>query len=170
MHVRYCLLLLAALAAPALVHSGEIRRIEKSPPAMILDAAILPPQAEIMILSGMVAAPIGQAPDGSAEFGDTKAQTRSIFGRIKAALEKQGYSMSDIVKLTVFLVADPDSGKADFDGMNEVYRETFGTSDNPAKVARSSLQIAGLANPRFLVEIEAIAARMPTPPAAPAVK
>jgi enamine deaminase RidA (YjgF/YER057c/UK114 family) len=52
----------------------------------------------------------------------------------------------------------------DFAGFNAAYRQFFGTEKNPNIVARSTMQIAGLANPYFLVEIEATAARTPAPP------
>jgi len=81
---------------------------------------------------------------------------------MKALLEKQGYSMRDVVKLTVFVTGDPRlGGKGDFEGMNEVYAKFFGTADNPNLPARSALQVAGLGRAGYKVEIEAIAAKMP---------
>lgn len=70
--------------------------------------------------------------------------------------------MSDVVKLTVFVVGDPKlDGKMDFAGFNAGYREFFGTAANPNLVARSTVQVAALAGPNFLIEIEATAAKMP---------
>ena len=93
-------------------------------------------------------------------WGDTRTQTVSVLNRMKASLAKQGYTMADVVKLTVFLVGDPRmNGRMDFAGFNTGYREFFGTAENPALAARSTVQISALANPFFLVEIEAMAAR-----------
>jgi len=65
--------------------------------------------------------------------------------------------------MTVFVTADPKrpDGKMDFAGMNEGYRQFFGTAENPNVVARSTVQVAGLAGPYYLVEIEVTAAKMP---------
>lgn len=148
--------MLASAASPT-----EVLRIPKTPPGPVLDAVVLPPDAQIMLISGQTPAPLDPAKtEGLDDFGDMKAQATSVFGKIKAILATQGYSMKDIVKLTVFVVSDPRSGGlADFAGMNEVYRTFFGTADNPNLPARSSIQIAALGKPGYRIEIEAIAAR-----------
>lgn len=145
-----------ASAAPIVRHTNP-------PPAIILGGVTIPPGAEIVLLSGQLASPIvaGKA-DTLEDFGDTKTQAVSTFNKIKAALAKLGYSMSDVVKLTVFVVGDPKiGGKMDFAGFNAGYREFFGTAENPNLVARSTVQVAGLVSPNFLIEIEAIAAKAP---------
>ncbi|KPF73366.1 endonuclease [alpha proteobacterium AAP81b] len=156
-----CALLAAALAAP--VTAAEITRVTNPPPALILGGVIIPPGAETFLLSGQLASPIDPAKTDSIEaYGDTKTQTISTFKKIKAALEKQGYTMKDVVKLTVFVAGDPKlGGKMDFAGFNAGYREFFGTPENPNLVARSTVQVAALAGPNFLIEIEAIAAKAP---------
>jgi 2-iminobutanoate/2-iminopropanoate deaminase len=144
------------MAAPIIRHTNPS-------PAIILSGVTIPPGAEIVLLSGQLASPIDPAKTDSIEaFGDTKMQTVSTFNKIKAALEKIGYKMSDIIKLTVFVAGDPKlGGKMDFAGFNAGYKEFFGTPDNPNLVARSTVQVAGLAGPNFLIEIEAIAAKAP---------
>jgi enamine deaminase RidA (YjgF/YER057c/UK114 family) len=139
----------------------EIVRHPNPPPALILNGVTIPAGAEMVMLSGALAAPIDPARTDSFEaFGDTKTQTLSTFARIKASLEKLGYKMTDIVKLTVFVAGDPKlGGKMDFAGFDEGYRRYFGTADNPNLVARSTVQVAALAGPYFLVEIEATAAK-----------
>jgi enamine deaminase RidA (YjgF/YER057c/UK114 family) len=68
--------------------------------------------------------------------------------------------MSDVVKMQVFLVGDPaKDGKMDFGGFMEGYTQFFGTEAQPNLPARSVVQVAGLANPGFLVEIEVTAVR-----------
>ena len=68
--------------------------------------------------------------------------------------------MGDVVKMQVFLVGDPaKGGKMDFAGFMEGYTEHFGTAEQPNLPSRSVMQVAGLANPGFLVEIEVTAVR-----------
>jgi 2-iminobutanoate/2-iminopropanoate deaminase len=156
------LLLFAAVTTVSTALAGPIVRHTNPPPAIILAGVTIPPGAEIVLLSGQLASPIDPAKTDSIEaFGDTKTQTISTFTKIKAALAKLGYSMSDVVKLTVFVTADPKLGKMDFAGFNAGYRAFFGTAENPNLVARSTVQVAGLAGPYFLIEIEAIAAKAP---------
>ncbi|MCB8829672.1 hypothetical protein LJD47_32150, partial [Escherichia coli] len=70
-----------------------------------------------------------------ADFGDTKTQTVSVLGKIKAILAEHGYTMADLIKLTVFVAGDPKLGnKMDFAGMNDGFKQFFGTADNPATV------------------------------------
>ena len=60
----------------------------------------------------------------------------------------------------MFVAGDPKlGGKMDFAGMNDGFKTVFGTAETPATVARSTIQVAALAGPSFLVEIEATAAR-----------
>jgi 2-iminobutanoate/2-iminopropanoate deaminase len=162
--VKKLIPILAAILACAPATAAPIVRHTNPPPAIILGGVTIPPGAEIVMLSGQLASPIDPAKTDSIEaFGDTKTQTVSTFMKIKAALAKLGYSMSDIIKLTVFVAGDPKlGGKMDFAGFNAGYKEFFGTPENPNLVARSTVQVAALAGPNFLIEIEAIAAKAPS--------
>ncbi len=153
--------LMLAGAAPAT--AAEIVRHANPPPAIILSGVTVPARSEILMLSGQVPNPIDSAKtEGVDAYGDTRTQTISTFGKIKAALAKAGYTMADVVKLTVFVVGDAKlGGKMDFAGFNDGYKQFFGTAENPNLVARSTVQVAGLASPNFLIEIEATAARAP---------
>lgn len=153
--------LAAGLSCTAAQAQGIVRHTNP-PPAIILGGVTIPPGAEILMLSGQLASPIDPAKtDGIEAYGDTKTQTISTFKKIEAALAKQGYAMSDVIKLTVFVVGDPKlGGKMDFAGFNAGYREFFGTAANPNLVARSTVQVAALAGPQFLIEIEATAAKV----------
>lgn len=153
--------LAAGLSCTAAQAQGIVRHTNP-PPAIILGGVTIPPGAEILMLSGQLASPIDPAKtEGVEAYGDTKTQTISTFRKIEAALAKQGYAMSDVIKLTVFVVGDPKlGGKMDFAGFNAGYREFFGTVANPNLVARSTVQVAALAGPQFLIEIEATAARV----------
>ena len=113
-------------------------------------------------LSGQLASPVTAADAAkgtAADYGDTKAQAASVFAKIQAALKEQGLDMKDIVKMTVFLGPDPKTGKLDFAGMQSEYVKFFGTAAQPNKPARSAFQVAALAAPWALLEIEVIAVR-----------
>lgn len=79
--------------------------------------------------------------------GDIRAQTRQAIQNIQAILEEGGATLSDVMKVNVFLAEG-----ADKTGMNEVYKEFFG-EELPARTAVT----AGLSTPDLLLEIEAVA-------------
>ncbi len=117
---------------------------------------------DTLYLSGQLADPVtpADAAKGTpADYGDTKAQAASVFSKIQRALQAQGLDMHDVIKLTVFLGPDPKMGKLDFAGMQSEYLKYFGTPAQPNKPARSAFQVAALAAPWALVEIEAIAVK-----------
>lgn len=167
--MRPALLPLACLAAtvllPAPASAQEaVTRIKRNPAALILDAVKVRAGTDTLYLSGQLPSPLDPALPMSAvksleEMGDTKAQTISTLGKIKALLASQGYAMSDLIKLSLFVAADPRLGKMDFAGANEGFKTFFGTAENPATVARSTFQVAALVGPYYLIEIEAIAAK-----------
>lgn len=97
--------------------------------------------------------------------GDTKAQTLSVLAAIQKTLREQGLDMGDIVQMRVYLVGDPAlGGKMDFAGMNAAYGQHFGTSSQPNKPVRATVQVAALAVPAALVEIEVTAVRAAVSP------
>jgi enamine deaminase RidA (YjgF/YER057c/UK114 family) len=102
-----------------------------------------------------------QAPRNSiASFGDTKQQTVSVLQAIEAALGRINLAMKDVVKMQVFLVADPaKENRMDFAGFMEGYTQFFGTAQQPNLPSRSVMAVAGLVNPGWLVEIEVTAVR-----------
>jgi enamine deaminase RidA (YjgF/YER057c/UK114 family) len=155
--------LLAAAMIPATTQA-QVTKIQKNPSALILDAADVKAGTDIIYLSGQLASPIDPAKPmadikSTDDFGDTKTQTISTLTKIKAILADRGYAMSDLIKLTLFVAADPKLGKMDFAGANEGFKQFFKTAENPTTVARSTFQVAALAGPYFLIEIEAIAAK-----------
>lgn len=158
-----------SITGPATAQTKVVRHAG-TPPALILQGVTVKAGATMLFVSGQVPAPLDPAkatlPNAQlnqltfADFGDTRTQTISALAKIKAVLAEQGFAMSDIVKLNVFIVGDPKlAGKMDFAGMNEGFKTVFGTAETPVTVARSTVQVAGLAGSGFLVEIEAIAAR-----------
>ncbi len=118
---------------------------------------------DTLYLSGQVASPMtpADAAKGTAAvYGDTKTQAMSALKKIQGLLQEQGLDMKDVVKMTVFLAGDPtNGGKLDFSGLQASYTQFFGTKDQPNKPARSAVQVAALAAPWALVEIEVIAVK-----------
>jgi enamine deaminase RidA (YjgF/YER057c/UK114 family) len=91
---------------------------------------------------------------------DTKSQTVGAIKTIQNALEAQKLTLGDVVMMHVYLAGDPaKGGKMDFAGFMAGYTQFFGTKDQPNKPARSAMQVAALAAPTALVEIEVIAVR-----------
>ncbi|CAN5178993.1 RidA family protein [soil metagenome] len=153
----------AASLLPATAQA-QVTRINRNPNAFILEGAKVAAGTEMVFLSGQLAAPLDpKKPMGPAmsvdDFGDTKTQTVSTLNKIKDVLATQGYTLADVIKLTLFIAADPKTGKMDFAGANAGYKEFFGTKENPNLVARSTFQVANLVAPQYLIEIEAIAAK-----------
>nr|WP_274610366.1 RidA family protein [Pseudomonas sp. TH31] len=142
----------------------EIKRVQvPNSDVPVSQAVVVPPNASTIYLSGMLPGVSNKdAPKHSLEaFGDTETQTVSVLRRIEAALSRQDLAMGDIVQLKVFLVGDPrKSGSLDFTGFQAGYSKFFSTNEQPNKPVRSVLQIAGLALPGALVEIEATAAKV----------
>jgi enamine deaminase RidA (YjgF/YER057c/UK114 family) len=123
----------------------------------------VPPGAELVYVSGSVPDAVNPgAPAGSIErYGDTETQTRSVLNKLETALAERGLSLADAVMMRVFLVAPPGQQRMDFAGMMRAYRERFGTAQQPNKPARSTMQVSGLVDPGWLVEIEVTAAGDP---------
>ncbi|KQX29638.1 RidA family protein [Variovorax sp. Root434] len=96
--------------------------------------------------------------------GDTKGQTVGVLKAIEKSLTGLGLTMGDVVKMQVFLVGDPaKDNKMDFAGFMEGYTQFFGTTAQPNLPSRSAMQVAALANPAYLVEIEVVAVRRAKP-------
>ena len=110
---------------------------------------------DTLYLSGMMSSTISTATPG-----DTKEQAIGAIKQIQQALEAQKLTLGDVVMTHVYLAGDPaKSGKMDFAGFMAAYTQFFGTKDQPNKPARSAMQVAALAAPTGLVEIEVIATR-----------
>ncbi|WP_236672168.1 RidA family protein [Croceicoccus sp. YJ47] len=153
--------------APGGEEPASIERHTGSAPGLILQAVTVRPGTEMLYLSGQLASPIDeeavQAKDRSeitaADYGDTKTQTISTLNKIAAILAEHGYTMSDVIKMTAFVAAPEGQDAMDFAGFNEGFRQFFNTADNPNTLARSTVQVAALAAPQFLVELEVVAAK-----------
>jgi reactive intermediate/imine deaminase len=82
--------------------------------------------------------------------GDFQAQMRQSLTNVKNILEEAGSSLEKVVKVNIFL-----DRRADFDEMNEIYREFFG-NDPMLWPARTTVE-ARLPRKDFLLEIECVA-------------
>jgi len=128
----------------------------------IAAAVSVPAGSDLVFVSGAAAQVAdSSAPAGSvAAYGNTEIQTVSVFKQLAATLERVNLKLSDVVQLRVFLVGDPDKGgKMDFAGLQAGYTQFFGTKDQPNLPARTTVQVASLAGPGLLVEIDVVAAR-----------
>lgn len=153
------LILLAALFGAGSAHAQDVQR--RGPPESPISASVeLPRWSRLVYVSGTVPDPAdAAAPPGSTQrYGDTAAQTRSVLRKIEAQLAQHNLSLRDVVMMRVFLVAPPGQARMDFAGMMTAYREFFGTEAQPMRPARSTMQVAGLVDPGWLVEIEVTAA------------
>lgn len=87
-------------------------------------------------------------PDGDLLEGSVGEQTEQCLDNVEAILESEGLSLSDVLKVSVFL-----DDIEDFEEMNETYAEYF--DEEPP--ARSALEVGRVPKGAAL-EIEAIAA------------
>ncbi|HEX2620679.1 MAG TPA: RidA family protein [Phototrophicaceae bacterium] len=82
--------------------------------------------------------------------GDLKAQTEQVFKNLQVALEAGGASLEHVIKWNLYVV----EGQPLQPGF-EVFRRVWGNRPNPPAITMA--YVAALANPDFLVEIDAIA-------------
>ncbi len=128
----------------------------------IARAVEVPADKTTVYLSGAVPSVIDEKADKAtvAAYGDTKAQTESVLKSIDKTLNELDLKMGDVIKMTVFLVGDlGKGGKMDFACFMEGYTQFFGTEAQPNLPTRSVVEVAGLASPGFLVEIEVTVVR-----------
>jgi enamine deaminase RidA (YjgF/YER057c/UK114 family) len=122
----------------------------------------IPANATLVNFSGAVPSVINADQDKTsvAAYGDTQAQTVNVLQGIEQTLKNLGLGMRDVVKMQVYLVGDSaKQGHMDFAGFMKGYTRFFGTAQQPLLPTRSVFQVAGLANPGYLVEIEVTAVR-----------
>lgn len=126
--------------------------MSKSVPALPGIEASSLPFSQVVEASGLVflAGQVGNEPGGSGAVpGGIAAETRQMLDNVGRLLRAVGLDYRDVVKSTVYL-----RDFADFDAMNQVYREYFPTEPP----TRATVGVTALARD-FTVEIEVIAAR-----------
>jgi 2-iminobutanoate/2-iminopropanoate deaminase len=115
-----------------------------APLGLYSHTVVVPAGARLLYISGQV----GVWPDGSV--GETIAeQADQTFANIITLLRAHGLEATDIIKLTTFMVAGQDG-----EDVRNARRKHLG-SHRPASTA---VYVSQLVDPRWLVEVEAIAA------------
>jgi len=151
-------LVAAAFAAPACAQVDVVRHKYPGSDFPIAMAVEVPAGKKLVFVSGSGPAIADKNAKGFAAYGDTAAQTVSTLDAIQANLKLLKLEMKDVVKMQVFLVGDPGKeGRMDFAGFMQGYRKYFGTAEQPNLPARTTVQVAALPNPGWLVEIEVTA-------------
>jgi enamine deaminase RidA (YjgF/YER057c/UK114 family) len=157
----------AAIAVPMIVDA------QGGPPSKVTftggrgnisNTVAIPANAAVVWTSGTVPGVADtSAPAGSrARYGDTKTQAISVLQAIEARLKEHGLGMKDVVYLRAYLVPDKEKGGTiDTQGWNQAYGQFFNSATNPVKPARSTVGVAALVSPDWLVEIEAFAVLPP---------
>ena len=114
-------------------------------PFGIFSGAAWQPEGKVLHISGQVS----QDVDGNTVgVGDITAQTRQILDNIKKILDSVGGQMSDISKVTLFIM-----DMSMLDAIHRVRSEYF----TPPFPASSLVQVVSLVRPDYLIEIEAVA-------------
>lgn len=89
--------------------------------------------------------------------GDLKQQIYQVFENIQEALKAAGAGLEHIIKWNVYLV----EGQSLEEGF-EVFQEVWGRRPNPPAI--SMMFVSVLANPDFLIEMDAVAVLPEDPP------
>ena len=82
--------------------------------------------------------------------GDIKVQTEQVLNNIQGALKAAGAGLEHIIKWNIYIV----QGQPLQPGF-EVFQRVWGRRPNPPLV--TAMFVSGLANPDFLIEMDAIA-------------
>jgi reactive intermediate/imine deaminase len=123
------------------VQTGRIRQ----PSGHFSQAIAIEAKGRLVFLSGMTA----RRPDGTiAGVGDIEAQTRQVCENLKSAIEAAGGTLDDICRVDVYV-----RNMEHFESIHRVRREYFKA---PAP-ASTMVEVAKLASPEYLIEINAIA-------------
>jgi enamine deaminase RidA (YjgF/YER057c/UK114 family) len=164
MHTRLIALALVFGASTALADDVVRYPLGGGSTFPIARAVEVPAGYALVFHSGVTPSPADpKAEQGTpAYWGDTKTQATSVFTKMKESLDSMGLGFGDVVAMTAYLVGDPaQGGKMDFTGFMAAYTQYFGTKEQPNLPARSTVQVAALAGPGMLVEVEVQLARPP---------
>lgn len=81
---------------------------------------------------------------------DLFLQTKQVLKNIKQALASENATFDNVIKLNIYIVDGYDPGIG-----FQAFQEEVGKLENPPLI--TVLKVAGLANPSYLIEIDAIA-------------
>lgn len=157
--IHITLAFIGALSLPILAAAQDVVRHAYDSGFPIAAAIEVPANKTLVYLGGTV--PEVNYPSDSALPDDaTYEQAMTVFAGIREKLEGLGLGMGDVIQMQVFLVGVPQQdGRLDFDGFQRAYTQFFGTAEQPNTPVRSVLQVAGLARPQWVVEVEVVAVR-----------
>ncbi|MEM9523271.1 MAG: RidA family protein [Pseudomonadota bacterium] len=105
-------------------------------------------QARVLYVSGQ----IGVAPDGGLD-ESFRGQCAQAFQNLEAVLKSAGMDFSNLVKMTFYLTRPQD-----LDALVDVRRQYV----EGVSPAITTIFVAGLVDPNWLVEVEAVAADAPS--------
>ncbi len=122
-------------------------------------AVEIPANKTVVHLSGQVPIVINDKVDETTveAYGSMEEQATSTLQAIEETLKSLDLTMADVYRMQVFLVAQ--DGKVDFSGFMSAYTRFFGTEAQPNLPVRSAVEVAALAYPGWLIEIEVSAVR-----------
>jgi enamine deaminase RidA (YjgF/YER057c/UK114 family) len=107
--------------------------------------AVVPPGTELIFIAGQV----GMRADGSVPSAFAE-QAEVTFANLRACLAAHGLGVEAVLRLGVFVLPGQD-----FTVLRAVRERHFGTH----RPASTTVYVPQLADPKFLLEIEAVAAR-----------
>ena len=161
MKVRNLLIAAAMTAVPCAMHAQTTVTRVLGPATQRFATAVW--AGDTLYVAGQMAQPSKPADKAAgtpAVYGDTEAQAMSVLATIEKILKAQGLTLGDIVQMECFVAGDPaKDGKMDFAGLNAAYDKFFGTAEQPNKPVRAAMQVAALATPWGLVEIQVVAVK-----------
>jgi 2-iminobutanoate/2-iminopropanoate deaminase len=132
-------LMVAVLVLPSQGNSQQLEYFGKPVRGIPVSSAVK--VGKLLFLSGTPA-----YKDGKLAIGDFSAQMKQVMENISNTLKSAGTGWDRIVKTNVMLTRS-----ADFDAMNTIYATYFPDGKYPA---RTTVVVAGLPSPDFLLEIE----------------
>jgi enamine deaminase RidA (YjgF/YER057c/UK114 family) len=116
-----------------------------APAARYSQGVTAPAGARFLYISGQ----IGAAVDGTVPT-DFAAQAQNVWRNLLGVLEAAGMTAENLIKTTAFLTRPSDLG---------TYRTVRATVAGEVRPASTLVFVAALADPRLLIEVEAIAAK-----------
>ena len=146
---------LSLFATTAFAQPPDAVTFYGSDESSIASAVAVPAGRAQFWVSGTVPPAIDENAEGVARYGDMATQATGVFERIQEQLAEVGLTLEDVVYLRVYLVAE--EGEVDYSSFFDTYGQFFNTEENPVKTARSTIAVAGLVVPGWLIEIDALA-------------
>lgn len=125
---------------------NEVKSPRIFPSPAPISMATLTHSQKLLHISGQVAQ---DATGKTVGPGDIERQTAQVLENIKTLVEEQGATLSDVCKITIFLTS-----REHLKTVMDVRRQYF----KAPYPATSAVIVAGLANPEWMIEIEAMAA------------